>query len=150
MTPKIFNFSVVDMRAAVTAAFSAESQTLAGAFAIGAKELPALFGDKQPGLRMFRFRFENARTGEFSAFLGQGETIAAAWADAIKCTRDTFRPKNDGKHRPSVGLTVLLGPGRLVSRSVESFQSDETFDQERDRLAAELEQKRLEQGGRAA
>ncbi len=117
-----------------------------------------MFADKQLGLRMWRFRFENGRTQEFAAFIGQGETVIEAWADGLKGTRDTFRPKQDGRSRESNGLAVLLPPrtgddqaiGRHVARSIESFQGDEPYEQERRRVRLAAERKRLTAEGKVA
>lgn len=150
MAIKTFSFSVMDLRTRFRSDFAAAADTLGGAFAAGAGELPPVFSRKEEGLRMFRFRFENERTKECAAFIGQGFTVAEAWGDALKGTLETFRPKQDGARRPANGLAVLLVSGRIVSRLVEAFQSDETLAQEQARLAREAEAKRLAAGGRVA
>jgi hypothetical protein len=158
VSTKLFTFTFEEERTHECASFVVEGETLESAFKLGVSTLPALFADKQRGLRMFRIGFENGRTKERAGALGQGETAAEAFGDVMKYARETFRPKNDGKYRPGNGVTVLVAArpgdtealGRAVSRSVEAFQSDETYDQEQQRRRLEAHWKVVQDQGRAA
>ena len=83
-TAKAFDFTIEDPRTRARGGFVVTAPTLAAAFAGGAPSLPAVFGDKQPGLRMFRFAMRNGKTGERTQFMGQGETVTEAFGDAVK------------------------------------------------------------------
>jgi hypothetical protein len=146
VSTKVFLFSIVeqlgaghlDARPAGAWRFSAQGETLDGALRAGLAAGASPFASRQT-LRLFRFRFQNTRTGEFSALIGQGCDVAAAWADALKVTREQFRPKNDGRQRPANGISVLLAADRLpdyrrrvVQRSVENFESEAPFDPEKE------------------
>lgn len=158
MSAKPYYFLIRDLRTKVWARVSAEGKTLAGALGAAWRDLPAEFDDRLPGLRLFSFDMFNGRTREHAAFIGQGETMAEAFAEAVKGTRDSFRPKNDGKLRPAVGVLVRCPPlpgdtyavCSTVSRSVESFEGDETIAEEAARLAREAEKKRMQNEGKAA
>ncbi len=146
---KTFIFSVEDMRTRETVRFAVDAEKLGEAFKRGADDAAATIAAKG-ALRLFRFRFKNGRTGERSSFIGQGETLAEAWGDAVKGTRETFRPKNDGKQRASNGVCVQLPSGRVVSRSIEAFEGNETYDEQRRRERLEEERARLAAEGRVA
>lgn len=75
-------------------------------------------------VKQFRFSVENTRTRESTAFIGQGETIAEALKDGIKCVEATFRPKSDGQNRGQTGLAVKLANGSVVNRTLREFESD--------------------------
>lgn len=134
MAAKLFTFEVEDLRSHATAGFAVEAEKLEAAFAGGAPQLAALAGAGP--LRLFRFAFANGRTGERSAFLGQGETLAAAWADGVKGARTTAA-RRDGR----AGVSVILLGGRAAVRSLESFEGDETFEVERLRVRLEKARK---------
>lgn len=166
MSAKTFTFTVEDLRTKARGEAAATHATLAGAFALAAKELPAAlhadyygpFPGPQCWVRLFHIRFVNTRTGEAAGFIGQGESVAEAFSDGVKGTADTFRPKNDGKARPQFGLWVQQPPRigdteavcSTVSRSIASFESDETMAEEAARLAREAEAKAAANQGRAA
>lgn len=154
---KRFEFTIEDLRTHHRTQVAGVHAKLDGAFKLAAAALRLPFTCPGPGLRMFRFQFVNTRTGEASGFLGQGVVVADAWSNAVKGTYETFRPKNDGKWRPSFGVTVLLPPrpgdkdaiGRAVSRPIPSFESDETFAEEQARLAREAAEKKAAEAAAA-
>lgn len=146
---KTFTFAVADLSSSAVARFAIDAARVGEAGAAGLKTAAPGFGGK--GLmRLFRFQFVNGATSERSALIGQGETATEAWSDAQKLTRETFRPKNDGRQRPSNGVGVVLANGRSVARSLESFEGDETYEQERRRVRLEEERARLAAGGKVA
>lgn len=71
----------------------------------------------------FQFTVTNMRTNETCGFIGSGETIKDALADAIKNANDSFRPKNDGKMRPPNGVMIRIGE-QCVHRTLQEFESD--------------------------
>lgn len=158
MSVKVFTFAFEDITQLAVALASASAAKVADAFKAVMPGLPPLFADKQPGLRLFRIRMHNGMTGEETGFIGQGYSLEEAWDDGVKGSKETFMPKNDGKSRPQRGVTILLAPrpgdtyalGRAVSRSIESFESDETFAQERLRVRLEAERQRQREAGFAA
>jgi hypothetical protein len=81
-------------------------------------------------LKMWRFKVENMRTGETCGFLGQGETMDAAWKEGLKNCTDAFRPSTSGAKRPEHGIGVTTKDGRDVSRTVKEFESDVPYGQE--------------------
>ena len=78
-------------------------------------------------VKQFKFSVENTRTRESTAFIGQGETIAEALKDGMKCVEATFRPKSDGQNRGQIGLAVHLANGSIVNRPLREFESDLAF-----------------------
>ncbi len=146
---KTFTFAVEELRSGSSVRFSVDAAHLGAAGAAGLKACAPGFGGKG-ALRLFRFQFANGATGERSTLIGQGESSTEAWSDAQKLTRETFRPKNDGRQRASNGVGVILEGGRIVARSIESFEGDETYEQERRRVRLEEERARLAAGGKAA
>lgn len=141
---KRFTFSVEEMTSKLAAEFSAEAAKVDEAFRAGAWALPPIFADAGAGLRMFRIGIQNGKTGEMTGAIGQGDNVAEAWGDILKGARESFRPKQDGKPRPATGFSILLparkgdlyAVGRCVARSIEDFESDETYQQQRARLMA--------------
>ncbi len=79
-------------------------------------------------LKMFAFRVVNMTTKESCSFLGQGVTLAAAFADGLKGTQEAFRPKNDGRQRSQIGLSVRLPSRKFVIRDLVRFESDKPHD----------------------
>lgn len=75
-------------------------------------------------VKQFKFSVENTRTRESASFIGQGETIAEALKDGMKCVEATFRPKSDGQNRGQTGLAVHLANGEVVNRTLREFESD--------------------------
>lgn len=146
---KTFTFAVEDLSSLAVVRFAIDAARVGDAGAAGLKSATPSFGGKGP-LRLFRFQFANGATGERAALIGQGETATEAWGDAQKLTRETFRPKNDGRSRPSTGVGIVLANGRSVARSLESFEGDETYEQERRRVRLEEERARLAAGGKVA
>lgn len=78
---------------------------------------------------MFRFSVENLTTRESADFIGQGASLLEALSDGIKNCNQPFRPKNDGKARPNIGLAVRLPDGRVVTRQTDEFGSAIPYNQ---------------------
>lgn len=76
-------------------------------------------------LKMFKFSVENTRTGESTAFLGQGDSVEVAFKDGVKNVVDPFRPSSSGARRPEHSLAVTTKSGAIVKRTLAEFQSDQ-------------------------
>lgn len=74
--------------------------------------------------KFFKFYVENMRTGEKTDFIGQGETMAVAWSDAVKLVNEHFRPSSSGKKTNPHGVHVMTKDGRSVHRTLQEFESD--------------------------
>lgn len=74
--------------------------------------------------KQFTFTVENGRTHERIRFIGQGCDIMEALKDALKGADATFRPKNDGKQRDSIGVMAETLKHGIVKRSLKEFEGD--------------------------
>lgn len=75
---------------------------------------------------MFHFSIRREATKETLEILGQGETVEAAFKDAMKLLGETFRPKNDGRQRPPTSGAVVLPDGARVSKTLKEFEAPVT------------------------
>lgn len=82
-------------------------------------------------LKMFEFSVKNTRTGESTAFLGQGTTVEAAFKDGAGNVIASFRPSSDGKKRPAHGLAVTCKDGVIRSRTLGEFEGDEAYTEQK-------------------
>ena len=46
---------------------------------------------------MYRVRVTHEKSGEWTEFLGQGDSIESAFKDGVANAKSLFRPKNDGR-----------------------------------------------------
>ncbi len=75
-------------------------------------------------LKAFRFEVENVRSGEKTAFIGDGETVESAFKDGIKNVTATFRPSSSGGGRNREhGLGVKAKDGTTVLRTLAEFEA---------------------------
>lgn len=72
---------------------------------------------------MFRFTVENIGQKGEAIFLGQGDNMEEAIKDARKGALGTFRPKNDGQPRPSIGVMVRYKDGTVAKKSLAEFEA---------------------------
>lgn len=79
--------------------------------------------------KLFTFEVENGRTGERMKFIGQGHGMMEALQDALKGADQQFRPKNDGKQRPALGVMAKTLTGKFVNRSLKEFEGDVAYGQ---------------------
>lgn len=79
-------------------------------------------------LKFFQFTVVNTRTKESAHFLGQGETMAQAWKDAVDNVAAPFRHKQDSRPHPPLRMTVTLPTGQSVNRTQKLFESDLPWD----------------------
>jgi len=75
-------------------------------------------------LKLFEFSVKNTRTGESTAFLGQGTTVKQAFDDGTANVIDSFRPSSNGQKRPPHGLAVTGSDGQVRSRTLAQFEGD--------------------------
>lgn len=73
--------------------------------------------------RLFHFAVRNDSSQESLQFKGQGERMEEAFKDGLKLMGETFRPKNDGKQRPSLKCNVTTAAGQIVLKTFAEWES---------------------------
>lgn len=76
--------------------------------------------------RMYEFRVRGLKSGNSFCFLGQGQTVQAAFAEGLANAQDSFRPKQDGRQRQENKIAVFSGEGLAVqSITLQEFTNNE-------------------------